>query len=120
MEETVALRNKPELKIILNKNEFEIVDASEPKNSGTYSYAEIKTAELNSEKTNWFISVLSIIVDFITGGGNGRKFKTKANLMLKMENQNLKIWLNNADFGKAEKITELINEKKPTHNTVYN
>ncbi|MGB1232514.1 MAG: hypothetical protein ACPG5M_09760 [Winogradskyella sp.] len=112
MKETVELRNKPELKIILNKDEFEIVDASEPKNSGTYSYAEIKTAELNSEQTNWFISALSILVDFIIGSGNGGKFRTKANLMLKTENQNLKIWLNNADFGKAEKITELINEKK--------
>lgn len=112
MIETVELRNKPELKFILNTDEFDIVDSSEPKNNGTYSYAEIKSAELNAERTNWLISTLSIIVDFLTGNGNGGKFKTKANLILKTETRNLKIWLNDADYGKAEKITELLNNKK--------
>ncbi len=112
MTETVELRNKPELKFILSTDEFEIVDASEPKNKGTYSYAEIKNVELNAEHTNWLISTLSIILDFLTGSGNGGKFKTKANLILKTDNKNLKIWLNDADYGKAEKITKLINNKK--------
>ena len=118
MTETVELRNKPELKIILNKDEFEIVDASEPKNSGIYSFGEIKNAELNVERTNWLISILSVIVDFLTGSGNGGKFKTKSNLNIEMVNRNLKIWLIDADFVKAERVTELINSKKPTHNTV--
>ena len=118
MIETVELRNKPELKFILNTDEFDIVDSSEPKNNGTYSYAEIKSAELIAERTNWLISTLSIVVDFLTGSGNGGKFKTKANLILKTKNRNLKIWLNDADFGKAENLTELIKSKKPTHNNV--
>ena len=112
MTETVELRNKPELKFILNTDKFDIVDISEPKNSGTYSYAEIKNAELNSERTNWMISILSVIVDFITGSANGGKFKTKANLTLKTEKRSLKIWLNDTDYRKAEKITELINKNK--------
>ncbi|REG88211.1 hypothetical protein [Winogradskyella sediminis] len=74
MTETVELRNKPELKFILNTDEFNVIDASEPKNNGTYSYTEIKSAELNSERTDWLISVLSVIVDFLTGSGNGGKF----------------------------------------------
>ena len=118
MTETVELRNKPELKIILNEDEFEIVDASEPKNSGIYSFGELKNAELNAERTNWLISILSVIVDFLTGSGNGGKFKTKSNLNLEMEKRNLKIWLIDADFVKAQRITELINSKKPTHNNV--
>ena len=112
MTETVELRNKPELKFILNTDEFDIVDASETKNNGTYSYAEIKNAELHSERTNWLISILSVIVDFLTGSGNGGKFKTKANLTLETEKRNLKIWLNDADYAKAEKITALINQNK--------
>ncbi len=112
MTETIELRNKPELKFILNADEFDIVDASEPKNNGTYSYVEIKNAELNEERTNWLISILSIIVDFLTGSGNGGKFRTKANLILKTDNRNFIIWLNNSDFGKAERVTELINNKK--------
>jgi hypothetical protein len=118
MTETVELRNKPELKIILNKDEFEIVDASEPKNSGIYSFGKLKNAELNAERTNWLISSLSIIVDLFTGGAVGGKFKDKANLNLEMEKRNLKVWLIDADFEKAKRVTELINSKKPTHNTV--
>ncbi|WP_289062620.1 hypothetical protein [uncultured Zobellia sp.] len=113
MTETVELRNKPELKIILNENEFEIVDISEPKNSGIYSFGELKNTELNAERTNWLISTLSIIVDFFTGSATGGKFKKKANLNFEMKNGNLKIWLVDADFEKAEKVTELISSKKP-------
>ncbi|WP_431472168.1 hypothetical protein I5168_00905 [Nonlabens sp. SCSIO 43208] len=118
MTETVELRNKPELKIILNKDEFEIVDVSDPKNSGIYSFGKLKKAELNAERTNWLISTLSIIVDLFTGGGVGGKFKDKANLNLEIENQNLKVWLVDADFEKAKRVTKLINNKKPTHNIV--
>ncbi|GFZ77835.1 hypothetical protein GCM10011531_04110 [Aquaticitalea lipolytica] len=120
MTEIVVLRNKPELRIILNNDEFEIVDASEPKNNGIYSFGELKNVELNAERTNWLISILSVITDFITGIGNGARFKDKSNLNIEMENRNLKLWLINADFGKAEKLTELIKSKKTIHNTVYN
>jgi hypothetical protein len=118
MTETVELRNKPELNIVLNNDEFEIVDASEPKNSGIYSFGELKNAELNAERTNWLISIFSVIVDFLTGSGNGGKFKTKSHLNLEMENRKLKIWLIAADFIKAQRVTELLNSKKPTHNSV--
>ena len=91
MLKTIELRNKPQLKFTLNADEFNIIDASEPKNNGTYSYNEIKSAELNSERTNWLISILSVIIDFLTGSGNGGKFKTKANLTLKTQERNLKI-----------------------------
>ncbi len=112
MTETIELRNKPELKFILNADEFDILDASDPKNSGTYSYSEIKSTELNEERTNWLLSTLSIIVDLITGGYGSGKLKERANLKLEMKNLNLKVWLIDADFEKAKRVTELINSKK--------
>jgi hypothetical protein len=112
MTETIELRNKPELKFILNADEFDILDASDPKNSGTYSYSELKSTELNEERTNWLLSTLSIIVDLITGGYGSGKLKEKANLKLEMKNLNLKVWLIDADFEKAKRVTELINSKK--------
>lgn len=118
MTETVELRNKPELKIILNNDEFEIVDASELKNNGIYAFGKLKNVELNAERTNWLISTLSIIVDLFAGSAVGGKFKKKANLNLEMENRNLKIWLIDADFEKAKRVTELINSKKPRHNGI--
>jgi len=109
MTETVKLRNKPELKITLNNDGFEIIDASEPKNNGIYSFNKIKKVELNKARTNWLISILSHLVEFITGIGGGRKFKNKANLKLEMDNQTLKISLSNADLKKAERVVELLN-----------
>ena len=87
MTETVELRNNPELKIILNTEGFEIVDVSEPKNNGKYSFGQIKSVELNAERTDWFISVFSRIVDLIAGSAVGGNFKNKANLNLKMLNR---------------------------------
>ncbi|WP_456865597.1 hypothetical protein [Galbibacter sp. BG1] len=111
MTETIELRNKPELKIILNTHEFEVIDASEPKNNGTYSYAEIKSVKLNTEKTDWFISITSYIVGFFTGNGNGGNYKNKANLTIQLTKQIVKIWLVDTDFKKVEEISELIKNK---------
>jgi len=107
---TIELRNKPELKIILNNEEFEIIDASEPKNSGTYSFKKLINIELKEEKTNWFVSTLSIIVDFFTGVAVGGKLKDKANLNFEMENQNLIIWLIDVDFEKTKRVTQLLKD----------
>ena len=112
MKYSLELRNKPELKIILNREEFEVLDVSEPKNSGTYPFRQLKKVNLNAAKTNWLFSAFTMIVDFFVGSGVGGKFKSKANLELEMENRNLKIWLIEADFEKAKKATELLNEKK--------
>ena len=112
MSETIVLRKNPELKIILNPDNFEIMDVSESKNNGIYSFGKLKNVNLIFEKTNWLISILSIIVDLITGSGIGGKFKNKAYLNLEMRNMNLKIVLIGTDTEKINKVSELLNNKK--------
>ena len=112
MKETLELRNKPELKIILNKDEFEVVDISESKNSGIYAFTDLKNVELNAEKTNWLFSAFTLIVDLFTGSAFSKKFKSKAHMDVEMANRSLKIWLMDADFEKAKIVTELLNGKK--------
>ena len=125
MPEKITLRNTPELKFSLDTDEFDIVDASEPKNNGTYSYAEIKDVELNKEQTNWIYSISTYIAEFFLSFlgidlGAGGNYKDKANLTIKFSNRNLKIWLINVEFTKAQKLTKYINgKKKPTHNIGY-
>ena len=111
MIKTIELRNTPELKVILNKEEFEIVDISDPKNSGIYSFGKLKVVEFNAERTNWWFSILTIILDLFIFGGP-RVYKRKANLNLKMKKLNLKILLIDADLEKAKKITYLLNNHK--------
>lgn len=113
MNEVFELRNKPELKIILNTNQFEIVDASQPKNNVIYSFIDIKSIELNAERSDWFITTISYITDFLMGGTSyAGNFKNKANLKLNLTDRKLKIWLNDADFRKAERVKRLITDKK--------
>ena len=112
MKETLELRNKPELKIILNMDEFEVMDISESQNSGIYSFADLKNVELNEEKTNWLFSAFTLIIDLITSSNFSKKYKTKANMEVEMKNQKLKIWLMDADFKKAKIVTDMLNEKK--------
>lgn len=120
MTETVELRNKPELKINLNSDGFEIVDVSDPKNTGKYLFEDLKNVKLNPERTDWLVSIFSLIVGVFTSSAIEGNFKNKANLKLEMVNQNLKIWLVDADFQKAERIVHKLIEKKPTHNNTYN
>ena len=112
MTETFELRKKPELKIILKTDEFEVIDDSEPKNSGIYSFSKIKEMKLNDEWTNWIVSAISFIVDLMIGSGLSKKYKNKANLIFEMENQSLKLSLIDADFEKAENLFETIENKK--------
>jgi hypothetical protein len=122
MPEKITLRNTPELKFSLDTDEFNIVDVSEPKNSGTYSYSEIKDVELNKEQSNWIYSISTYLAEFflsflgvdLAAGGN---YKDKANLTIKLSNRNLKIWLINAKFTEAQKLTKLINGKRNLHTT---
>ncbi len=113
MSQTIKLRIQPELKIVLNNSEFEIIDASEPKNNEIYSFINIKNVELNNYRTDWFISIISRIVDLFMGSAVGRDFKNNANLKVELENQKIKLWLIDADFEKAEKTVELLTIRKP-------
>ncbi|MBU2946231.1 hypothetical protein [Zobellia uliginosa] len=112
MKETVELRNKPELKIILNSENFEVIDAAKPRNNGTYVFRHIKKLELNEERTDWFISVMTFIVGLFVGGHATGTYKNRANLKIETDNQKLQIWLDNVDFSKAQKVMRLIKSKK--------
>lgn len=111
MIETLELRSKPELKVILNKDEFEIADESEPHNNGIYSVEKLRKVKLNEERINWFISALSLVVDLFSGSAVGGRFKKKACLNFEMENENLRIWLIGVDLQKAKRVSELLNDK---------
>lgn len=115
MRETIKLRNKPELKIILNKDQFEIVDPSDPKNNGIYLSKELKNVQLNEESTKWLFSGLTLIFEFLLGvAAGGGKFKRKAHLNFEMENQVITVWLIDADFEKAKRVAELLNNGSPS------
>jgi hypothetical protein len=114
MEESIELRLKPELKVIFKTEGFELIDASAPKNTGFYLYKNLNDVKLNAAGRNWIVSAVSLIVDFfiLEGGNVTGNEKNKANLELKMATTNIKIWLIEVDFQKAEKVLNILNHKK--------
>ena len=111
MTETITLRDKPTLKLMLNSSSLEIVDSSDPKNNGTYAFNDIKNAKVKAESTDWFVSILSYILDLFVSSALGGNFKNKAHLTLDTDDGTLKIWLVDADLQQAEKVAQLINAK---------
>ena len=76
----------------------------------------MKNVKLNAEKTDWLVSLFSLMVGIFVSSSIQGNFKNKANLQLEMVDRNLKIWLVDVDFQKAENISQLLTEKKPPQN----
>ena len=112
MTETIIIRDKPALQLILHANSLEIVDRSDPNNSGTYLFNGIKNAKVNAEDTDWFVSILSYVVTLFVGGALWGKYKNKAHLTLTTDDGTLKIWLVDADLQQAKKVAARINAKR--------
>ncbi|GAL00832.1 hypothetical protein JCM19314_58 [Nonlabens ulvanivorans] len=111
MSEIFELRHQPELKFIIGEDSFQIIDGYDVGNNGEYPFEIFKNALLNDDRTNWWISIASVVVDLFSGSAVGGKFKDKANLVLETENQKIAIYLMDADFEKAKQVTELLNSK---------
>lgn len=97
------LNNTPLLTINFFEDKFEIKDNFNIKNSGIYEFDEIKEIQFNEAKTNWYISLLSIIIDLITGSANGGKFRNKPFILIKLTNRELKLKLIDSGIEEAEK-----------------
>jgi hypothetical protein len=114
MIKTIELRQQPNLKFLFSKDDFKIIDTSEPKNNGVYKFTQLTEVTLKKEKTDWWITSLSWLLDIFSGSTVAGNFKNKAHLTLKMKNQILKIWLIDADLKKAQEVVDLLNKETIT------
>lgn len=104
--ESITLRNQPTLKFRFNENNFEIINNADKNDNGIYSYKLLNSVELKKERTNWLVSILSILIDFFTASGNGDFYKERNQLDIKHKKKHLKIILRESDLTKAELITQ--------------
>lgn len=109
--EIFLLRSKPELKIIFNDKSFEVTDKATADNNGVYLYRQIKSIKINPKRTNWFISVLSHLLDLLTDSGIGGKFKDQANLKINLNDKTLKFTLIEADLAICDKVYKSLLKK---------
>ena len=85
--EVYELRKTPQLKITIDKVNLHIIDVFDPKNSGTYSWNDIKSIELNKEKINWIFSIFSGLIDLFAGTAASKVYKFKSNLKIVLDTE---------------------------------
>lgn len=110
MNSTIEIRNKPKASIIFHEDKFEIIDSKDIGNNGFYLFDKLLNVDVIERKTDWYITVLSFIVDIFTGSASGSNYKNKAHLKIDLEDSSIKIWLSNDDNDKAHKAKQLLNE----------
>lgn len=105
----VELRKKPKLVVTMNEKDFHLIDATEPANNGNFKYNLIDSVELVSGKTNWFISFISLVTDFV-GFGSFDIYKEKDRLIIQLKSSKIEILLFKVD--KKEVETLILNLEK--------
>jgi len=106
----LELRKKPQLVFTMNENDFHLIDANEPANNGNFNYNLIDSVELVRGKTNWYISILSLVSDFIFGFGASDIYKEKDRLVIRLKSSKIEILLFKID--KKEVKTLVLNLEK--------
>ncbi|WP_324024947.1 hypothetical protein QSV08_17225 [Maribacter sp. BPC-D8] len=110
MNSTIEIRNKPKASIIFHEDKFEIIDSKDIGNNGFYLFDKLLNIDVIERKTDWFITIISFIVDIFTGSASGSNYKNKAHLKIDLEEHSIKIWLSSEDIDKAHKAKQLLNE----------
>ena len=110
MNASIQIRDKPKASIIFGEDQFEIIDSKDISNNGFYLFNKLLNVYIIEKKTDWFITVLSFIVDIFTGSASGSNYKNKAHLKIDLEDCSITIWLSNEDIDKAHKVKQMLNE----------
>jgi hypothetical protein len=59
------LRKKPKLLFTLSDSGFHLIDEDNSSNNGEFKYNSIISVDLVKGKTNWILSIFSLVIDFI-------------------------------------------------------
>lgn len=110
MEETITLRNKPELKFVFNDEGFDIIDVQDSEtNNGSYLTNDLESIEYIKRQTDWLVTLLSIFTSTV---GN---YKNQAHMKLFFrKSPTLKIWLNSVNTDQIDLLKKRLDIKKAT------
>ena len=104
------LRKKPLLVFTLNENNFHLIDDDTPSNKGEYKYNSITSISLIKGKTNWIVSIFSLVIDFIFDLGSFSNYKEKDKLIIQTKDSEIEILLFKVDKKEVEVL--VLNLKK--------
>ena len=105
--EKIRLREKPLLELVMSETLLDIRNDEYKDENGKYEYVFLESIKLNKKRTNWFLTILSHLVE-ISIGGAGSSYKTKLNIAFKYKGISKRITLNDCDPKLAEQFVEKV------------
>ena len=109
--EELLLRKSPELKIIIDQDQFEVIDTFAPENNGVYSFKNVQQIQFNQTRTNWFISIFNTLFSLFLDNISLARYKDKTHLLITLKKSTLKILLHDANSNKVKEAVGYIENK---------
>lgn len=100
------LRKKPKLLFTLNYSDFHLTDEGNPSNSNEFKYHSIISVDLFKGKTNWIVSIFSLVIDFIFDLGSFNNFKEKDKLIIQLTSSKIEILLFKVNKKEVESLVK--------------
>ncbi|WP_291115998.1 hypothetical protein [Flavobacterium sp. UBA6135] len=104
------LRKKPKLLFTLNDSDFHLIDEDNPSNNGEFEYNSIISVDLVKGKTNWIVSIFSLVIDFIFDLGSFSNYKEKDKLIIQTKDSEIEILLFKVDKKEVEELISNLKE----------
>ena len=104
------LRKKPKLLFTFNDSDFHLIDEDNPSNNGEFKYNSIISFDLVKGKTNWIISIFSLVIDFIFDSTSFNNDKEKDKLFVQLKNSKIEILLFKVDKKEVEDLISNLKE----------
>jgi len=105
------LRKKPKLLFTLNDSDFHLIDEDNPSNNGEYNYNSVISVDLVKGKTNWIISIFSLVIDFIFDLGSFSNYKEKDKLIIQLTRSKIEILLFKVNKKEVESLIKSLKNK---------
>lgn len=105
------IRKKPQLLFTLNDINFHLIDEDNPANNGEYTYISITSINLIKGKTNWIVSIFSLVIDFIFDLGSFSNYKEKDKFIIQLTSSKIEILLFKVNKKELETLVKSLKDK---------
>lgn len=120
MKNEYILSKSPPLKIILNENEFEIINKQYTEESGVFLYSKLYDIKFQEKSTNHSSTAFSFFLGFFISGVVGRILSNRERIFMNYNGRPKKVILMDFDRKKViAAITEIQKKMSPKYRRDY-
>ncbi|MBC8882486.1 hypothetical protein H9X57_00860 [Flavobacterium piscinae] len=109
---TYELRKKPKLLFTLSDSDFHLIDEDNSANNGEFKYNSIISVDLVKGRTNWIVSIFSLVIDFILDLGSFSNYKEKDKLIFQLTSSKIEILLFKVNKKELETLVNSLKKNR--------